>query len=325
MKGLHRRNFLQLSAGISALPAASRIARAQAYPARGVHVIVGFPPRTSPDVSARLAGQMLAARLDQSFVIENRPGAAGNLATEAVAKARPDGYMLLLVTTSNTINATLYDKLNFDFIRDIVPVAGLTRAPNVMVVHPSFPAKNVAEFIAYAKTHLGEINFGSAGIGSTPHISGELFNMMTGSKMTRIPYLRSRPMSDLLGGHLQLIFSPMPTSLEFVKAGRLRALAVTSASRANELPDVPTVAEFVPGYEASTWEGIGVPRGTPTEIIDRLNSEIQAGLADPTMEARLANVGIHALATSPAEFGKFIADETEKWGKVVKFSGVKPA
>jgi tripartite-type tricarboxylate transporter receptor subunit TctC len=321
---LPRRRFLHLAAGAAALPAVSRIARAQAYPSRPVHLMVGFPPGTSPDTSARLAGQMLTERLGQSFVIENRPGAAGNLATEGVAKAIPDGYTLLLVTTSNTINATLYDKLNFDFIRDIVPVAGFTRAPNVMVVHPSFPAKTVPEFIAYAKANVGKINFGSAGVGSTPHVSGELFNMMTGTKMIHIPYLRSRPMNDLLGGQLGLIFSPMSSSLELVRGGRVRALAVTSPSRTAELPEIPTVDEFVPGYEASTWEGIGAPSRTPTEIIDRLNREINAGLADSTLRARLASVGVNGLPSSSADFGKLIAEETEKWGKVVKFSSAKP-
>jgi tripartite-type tricarboxylate transporter receptor subunit TctC len=319
-----RRHLLRLAGAVVALPAELKISRAQAFPARPVHLMVGFPPGTSPDTSARLAGQMLTERMGQSFVIENRPGAAGNLATEGVAKAVPDGYTLLLVTTSNTINATLYDKLNFDLIRDIVPVAGFTRAPNVMVVHPSFPAKTVPEFIDYAKANVGKVNFGSAGVGSTPHVSGELFNMMTGSKMIHIPYLRSRPMSDLLGGQLQLIFSPMSSSLELVRVGRVRALAVTSLSRVNELPEVPTVDEFVPGYEASTWEGIGAPRGVPTEIIDSLNREINAGLADSTVAARLANVGINGIPGSSADFGKFIADETDKWAKVVKFSGAKP-
>jgi len=318
-----RRQVLRLAGAVAALPVGIKFARAQAYPTRPVHLMVGFPPGTSPDTAARLAGQMLTERIGQSFVVENRPGAAGNLATEGVAKATPDGYTLLLVTTSNTINATLYDKLNFDFIRDIVPIAGFTRAPNVMVVLPSFAAKTVPEFIAYAKANVGKINFGSAGVGSTPHLSGELFNMMTGTKMIHIPYLRSRPMNDLLGGQLELIFSPMSSSLELVRGGKVRALAITSRSRAAELPEIPTVDEFVPGYEASTWEGVGAPRGTPTEILDSLNKQINAGLADSNTRARLANVGLNALPSSPVDFGKFIADEVEKWGKVIKAVGIK--
>ena len=321
----HRRQFLHLAAGAAALPAVSRIARAQTYPTRPVRIIVGFPPGGAADIAARLMGQWLSERLGQPFVIENRPGAGSNIATEAVVRAPADGYTLLLVSTSNAINATLYDKLNFNFIRDIAPVAGIIRVPHVMEVNPSVPAKTVPEFIAYAKANPGKINMASAGIGAAPHVSGELFKMMTGVDMVHVPYRGAAPaLTDLLGGQVQVMFDTMPSSIEYIRAGKLRALAVTTATRSEALPDIPTVGDFVPGYEASAWYGVGAPKNTPAEIVDKLNKEINAGLADPKMKARLADLGGTVLAGSPADFGKLIADETEKWAKVVKFAGIKP-
>jgi tripartite-type tricarboxylate transporter receptor subunit TctC len=321
---LPRRRFLHLAAGAAALPAASRIATAQTYPSRPVRIVVGFPPGGPTDTAARLIGQSLSERFGQ-FVIENRPGAGSNIGTEAVVRAPPDGHTLLLAASANAINATLYDKLNFNFIRDIAPVAAINREPLVMLVNPSFPAKTVPEFIAYARANPGKINMASAGNGTPAHVSGEQFKMMTGVDMVHVPYRGAGPaLTDLLGGQVQAMFPGMSSSIEHVRAGKLRALAVTTASRSDALPDIPTVGDFIPGYEASTWSGIGAPKGTPAEIIDKLNKEINAGLVDPKVKARLANMGSTALPGSPADFGKLIADETEKWGKVVKFSGAKP-
>ena len=319
---LPRREFLYLAAGAAALPAVTRIAGAQTYPTRPVHIIVGYAPGGATDIMARLVGQWLSERLGQQFVIENRPGAGSNIAAEAVVRAPADGYTLLLVGVSNAINATLYDRLNFNFIRDITPVAGIIRDTYVMVVNPSFPAKTVPEFVAYAKADPGRINFGSAGIGSPNHVTGELFKIMAGVNLMHVPYRGiALALSDLLGGQVQVAFASMPSSIEFIRAGRLRALAVTTATRSEVLPDVPTVGEFVPGYEASAWYGIGAPKATPAEIVDKLNKEINAALADPKMKARLADLGGTPFLGSPADFGKLIADDTEKWGKVVKFSG----
>ena len=321
---LPRREFLYLAAGAAALPAVTRIAGAQTYPTRPVHIIVGYAPGGATDIMARLVGQWLSERLGQQFVIENRPGAGSNIAAEAVVRAPADGYTLLLVGVSNAINATLYDRLNFNFIRDIAPVAGIIRDTYVMVVNPSFPAKTVPEFVAYAKADPGRINFGSAGIGSPNHVTGELFKSMTGINLLHVPYRGiALALSDLLGGQVQVAFASMPSSIEFIRAGRLRALAVTTATRSEVLPDVPTVGEFVPGYEASAWYGIGAPKATPAEIVDKLNKEINAALADPKMKARLADLGGTPFLGSPADFGKLIADDTEKWGKVVEFSGAK--
>jgi tripartite-type tricarboxylate transporter receptor subunit TctC len=325
MKLPHRRQFLHLTAGAAALPAVSRIARAQTYPTRPVRIVVGFAPAGGNDVVARLLGQWLSERLGQPFVIENRPGAATNIATEAVVRAPADGYTLLFVSATNAINATLYERLNFNFIRDLAPVASIASIPLVMEVNPSVPAQTVPEFIAYAKANPGKINMASAGNGSTSHISGELFKMMTAVNIVHVPYRGIAPaLNDLLGGQVQVTFASMPSSIGYVRAGTLRALAVTTATRSEALPDVPTVGEFVPGYEASVWYGISAPRNTPVEVIDKLNREINAGLADPKLQARLADVGGTVLAGSPADFDKFIANETEKWAKVIKFAGVKP-
>jgi len=321
---LPRRSFLQLAAGATALPAVARLAKAQTYPSRPVRIIVGFPPGAGTDITARLMGQWLSERLGQPFVIENRPGAGTNIGTEAVVRAAPDGYTLLLAVTPNAINVTLYEKLNYNFIRDIAPVAGIVRGPYVMLVNPSFPAMTVPEFIAYAKTNPGRINMASAGIGDGTHMCGELFKMMTGVNMAHVPYRGGAPaLTDLLGGQVQVMFASMASSIEYIKDSKLRSLAVTTATRSETLPDIPTVAEFVPGYDASTWYGIGAPKGTPADIIDKLNMEINAALADPKFKARLADLGGTTLSGSPADFGKFIADETEKWGKVVKFAGIK--
>ncbi|MGD0025195.1 MAG: tripartite tricarboxylate transporter substrate binding protein [Xanthobacteraceae bacterium] len=321
---LPRRQFLHLAAGAAALPAVSRIARAQAYPSRPVHLIVGYPPGGPNDILARLMGQWLSERLGQPFVIDNRPGAGSNMGTEAVVKASPDGYTLLMIASSSAINATLYEKLNFNFIRDIAPVASIVRAPNVMEVNPSFPAKTVPEFIAYAKANPGKINMAAPGIGAGPHMAGELFKMMTGLNIVDVPYRGAAPaLTDLLAGQVQVMFDAIPSSIEFIRAGKLRAIAVTTATRSDALPDVPTLGDFVPGYEASTWFGIGAPRNTPAEIVEKLNKEINAGLADPKMKARIADLGGTVFALSPAEFGKLIAEETEKWGKVVRAANIK--
>jgi tripartite-type tricarboxylate transporter receptor subunit TctC len=319
-----RREFLHLAAGAAALPAVSRIAWAQAYPSRPVRLIVGFAPGGTTDITARLIGQWLSERLGQQFLIENRTGAATNIATEAVVRAPADGYTLLLVTASNAINATLYDKLGFNFIRDIAPVAGIIRYPLVMQVNPSFPAKTVPEFISHAKSNPGKVSYGSGGIGTSIHVASELFKMMAGIEMIHVPYRGGAPaMTDLMGGQIQVVFNPVPESMEHIKAGKLRPLAVTGATRSEALPDVPTVGDFVPGFEASALQGIGAPKDTPAEIVEKLNKEINAGLADPKLKARFADLGATVFVVSPADFGKFIADETEKWAKVIKFAGAK--
>jgi len=316
---LSRRQSLHLAAGAAALPVLSWNASAQTYPTRSVRLIVGFPAGNASDIFARLIAQSLSERLGQQFVVENRPGAGGNVCTEVVVRASPDGYTLLIVLTSNAINATLYANLNFDFIRDIAPVASIVDAPYAMVVNPSVPAKSVPEFIAYAKANPGKLNMASAGIGGATHVFGELFMRMAGVNLLHVPY-RGNFMPDLLGGQVQVVFAPITHSIEYVRTGKLRALAVTSAA----LQETPTVAEFVRGYEASGWYGIGAPKNTPTEIIDRLNKEINAALADPKMKARLADLGAVPMSMTPAEFGKFIADETEKWAKVVQTANIKP-
>jgi tripartite-type tricarboxylate transporter receptor subunit TctC len=319
-----RRRFLRLAAGAGALAATARIAGAQAYPNRSLRLIIGYTPGGSADLTARLVGQWLSERLGQPVVVESRPGAGTTIATEAVVHAPPDGYTLLLVAPANAINASLYEKLNHDFIRDIAPVAGLIRFPNVMEVNPAVPAKTVPEFIAYAKANPGKINMASSGNGSTIHVSGELFKMMAGVNMVHVPYRGGAPaLTDLLGGQVQVMFDNLPTSIEYIRAGKLRPLAVTSTTRSDLLPEVPTVADFVPGYESSAWYGVGAPKNTPVEIIDRLNKEINAVLADPRMKTRVADMGATLVAGSPADFGKLVADETEKWGKVVKFAGAK--
>jgi tripartite-type tricarboxylate transporter receptor subunit TctC len=320
-----RRRVLSLAAGAVALPAVSRIAWGQVYPTRPVRIIVGSPAGGSSDVVARLIGQWLSERLAQPFIIENRPGASTNIGTEAAVKAAPDGYTLLAVTPANAINATLYDKLNFNFIRDITPVAGVIRVPNLIVVHPSVSAKTLPEFIAYAKAYPGKINMASAGSGTPQHIFGELFKVMTGINMTHVPYRGNAPaLADLLGGQVQVMFDSMPNSIEYVRVGALRALAVTTTARLKAFPDLPVAGDFLPGYEASTWYGIGVPKNTPAQFIDKLNTEINAGLADPKLQTRLAELGGVPLAGSPADFGKLIADETEKFGRVIKFANIKP-
>jgi tripartite-type tricarboxylate transporter receptor subunit TctC len=320
---LVRRQFLRLAIAAAALPAAERVASAQSYPARPVRIVVGFAAGGTGDLLVRLIGQWLSERFGQPVIIDNRPGGGGNISMEAVVRAPPDGYTLLQVGTSHAVNATLY-KLDFDLIRDIAPVGGIARAHLVMLVHPSFPARTVPEFIAYAKANPGRINMASAGSGSSPRLAGELFKLMTGIDMVHVPYRGGAPaMSDLIAGQVQVMFSNLP-AVEYIRAGKLRALAVTTAVRSDELPDVPTVGEFVPGYEASAWYGIGAPRGTPSDIIDRLNSETNAALADPKIKARLAEFGGTALAGSPADFAALIAAETEKWGKVVTFAGFKP-
>jgi tripartite-type tricarboxylate transporter receptor subunit TctC len=321
---LLRRRFLRLAAGAAVSPALARAAWAQSYPARPVHLIVGFAAGGPNDTVARLIGQFLSERLGQSFVIENRTGVGGNIGTEAVVRAPADGYTLLLATGANAVNASLYDKLSFNFIRDIAPVAGLMRAPNVMVVNPSLPAKTVPEFIAYAKANAGKINMATAGNGSAPHISGELFKMMAGVDLVPVAYRGGGPaLIDLLGGQMQVMFEPTISTIAYVRAGTLRALAVTSATRSELLPDIPTVGEFLPGYEASQWYGIGAPKSTPPEIVERLNRDINAGLADPKLKARLADLGGVPMPMSPAEFGKLVADETEKWGKVIRTANIK--
>jgi tripartite-type tricarboxylate transporter receptor subunit TctC len=322
---LPRRNFLHLAAGAVVLPAVSQIARAQTYPVRPVRMVIGYPPGGSADITARLTGQWLSERLGQPVVIESRPGAATNLATEAVVRAPPDGYTLLLVAPANAINTTLYDKLNFNFLRDIAPVAGIIRFANVVVVNPSLPIKTIPDLIAYAKANPGRLNMASSGNGSTIHMSGELFKMMTGINMVHVPYRGGAPaLTDLMGGQVQVMFDNIPTSAEHVKAGKLRGLAVTSTARSEVLPDLPTVADFLPGYEASAWYGLGVPKNTPADIIEKVNNAMNAILADPKSQARFAELGASLLPGSAADFGKLLADETEKWGKVVKFSGAKP-
>ena len=321
---LPRRKFLHLAAGAAAQAAMPRIAWAQAYPTRPVRIVVGFAAGQAIDIVTRIIGQSLSERLGQQFVVENRPGAGGNIGTEVVVRAPADGYTLLAVGTNNMINATLYDKLNFDFIRDLAPVASIYRVPQVMEVNPSFPAKTVLEFIAYAKANPGKINFASAGNGSTAHLTGELFNMMAGIKMLHVPYRGAAPaLTDLIGGQVHVMFDNMPSSIEHIRAGTLLPLAVTATTRLEALPDTPAVGDFVPGFETSAWAGIGAPKNTPGAIIDKLNREINAILADPQIKARFANLGGLVFALSPAEYGKRLAEETEKWGKVVRFSGAK--
>jgi tripartite-type tricarboxylate transporter receptor subunit TctC len=321
---LPRRNFFHLAAGAAALPAVSRIAWAQAYPTRPVRLIVPFGPAGAMDITARLIGQWLSERLGQQFVIENRPGAGGNVGTEAVVRAAPDGYTLGLFGAANAINATLYDKLNFNFVRDIAPVAPIVRFPYIMVLNPSVPAKTLPEFIAYAKDNPGRINMASPGIGSSPHVNGELFKVMTGINLVHVPYRSAAAvMTDLLSGQVQLYFGTTASSLEYVRNGKLRALAVTIERRLDALPDIPAVGEFVPGYDATTWYGVGVPRNMPGEIVDKLNKEINAALADPRMKSRLADLGGAPLPGSPAQFGKLIAEETEKWGNVIRTLNIK--
>jgi tripartite-type tricarboxylate transporter receptor subunit TctC len=297
---------------------------AETYPTRPVRWIVGFPPGGTFDIVARLLGQWLSERLGQQFIIENRPGAGTNIGTEAVVRARPDGYTLLLAVTSNAINASLYDKLNFNFSRDIAPIASIARSPNVMLVNSSFPAKTVRDFIAYAKANPGKINMASQGNGTSGHLAGELFKMTAGIDMVHVPFRGAAPaLTDLLGGQVQLMFGSVPSSIEYIRTGKLRALAVTSATRSEVLPDIPTMTDFVPGYDVSDWVGVGAPKNTPSEIIDKLNREINAGLADAKLKAHLVELGAMVIPGSPTDFGKLIAEETEKWAKVVKFSGAK--
>jgi tripartite-type tricarboxylate transporter receptor subunit TctC len=319
---LSRRRFLGLAAGAAALPVISRTARAQAYPTRPVHLIVAAPPGGVVDLYARLIGQLLSERLGQPFVIENRPGAGGNLGTEAVVRAAPDGYTLLQVTSGHSWNVTLYDKLNFNFIRDIAPVASIYNSSAALLVNPSFPVKTVPELITYAKANPGKINMASSGVGTVGHVYGELFKMMAGVDMVHVPY-RNWPLPDVIAGQVPLMFEPIGSSLEYIRAVKVRALAVTAAIRAEVLSEIPTVGEFVPGYEASGWQGVGAPRNTPVEIINKLNEEINAVITDAKMKRRIADLGGTVFAGSPAEFGTFIAGYTEKWAKVIKFSGAK--
>ncbi len=322
---LPRRRFLHLAAGAAALPAALRMANAQSYPTRPVRIVVGFTAGGSTDIGARLIGQWLQERLGQSFVIENRPGAGTNIATESVVRAPPDGYTLLMIGPSSTVNATLYDKLNFVFLRDIAPIACMIRQPQVLLANPSLPAKTVPELIAYAKANPGKITMASAGIGSTGHLVGEFFKMTAGVDLVHVPYRGAGPaLTDLLGGQVLVSFAGIAGSIEYVRTGKLRALAVTTAMRSEALPDVPTVSEFVAGFEAGDWLGVGAPKNTPAEIIDRLNREITAGVADPKIAARFADLGGTPLPLTPAAFGKLLADETAKWAKVIRAANIKP-
>ena len=322
---LSRRKLLQLAAGAGTFVSAARLAHAQPYPARLVRLIVGFPAGSSADIVARLMGQWLADRLGQPFVIENRTGAASNLAAESVVRSAPDGYTLLWTTSANAISESFYDNLRFKFGRDIAPVAGVMSTPLVMLVSPSFPAKSVPDFIAYAKANPRKINMASGGNGGTPHVTGELFKMMTGVEMTHVPYRGDAPaMTDLIGGQVDVMFGILSLSIEHIRAGRVRALAVTTAARTPALPDLPAMNEFVPGYEVRLWHGLGAPKNTPDDVIERLNAAVNAGLADPEMKRRLADLGAVPMPMRPAELGRFIADDTEKWTRVVKFSGAKP-
>ena len=320
---ISRRNVLRLATSTALLPALSPRARAQAYPTRPVRIVAGFPAGSGPDIIARLVGQGLSERLGQQFIIENRPGAGSNIGTEVVARAPADGYTLLIVVATNTINATLYPNLGFNFVRDIQSVGSIAGTSYVLVVNPSFPARTTAELIAYAKANPGKINTASAGTGSSPHAIGELFKMMAGVDMVHVPY-RANYFPDLISGHVQAAFSPMPSAIPYVKAGTLRALAVTSAARSGVLPDIPAVQETVPGFEAIGWYGIGAPQGTPAAVIERLNQEIATVIADPTMKTRLIGAGAEPMPMSSADFGKFMRDETEKWAKVIKFANIKP-
>jgi tripartite-type tricarboxylate transporter receptor subunit TctC len=319
---LHRRRVLRLAAGATALPALPRTARAQAYPSRPVRILVGFPPGSAPDLVTRLVGQHLSERLGQSFVVENRPGAASNIATDAVVHAAPDGYTLLVVSLANVFNATLYDKLNFDFLKDIAPVAALDRQPFVLETNPAVPAQTVPEFIAYAKANPGKINMASAGPGSAPHVFGELFKTMAGVDLVHVPY-RGNPLPELLSGQVQVFFGPIQSTIEYIRAGKLRALAVTTATRSPVLPDVPVLSDFVPGYEASAWLGLGAPKNTPAEIIEKLNRDINASLTSPEMKARFADLGDTPYVSGAADFGKLLAAETEKWGRVIRAANIK--
>jgi tripartite-type tricarboxylate transporter receptor subunit TctC len=324
MTNISRRRFLHLVAGAAALPVIPRFAWAQSYPSEPIRVIVPFPPGGAPDIFARLMGQWLAERFGQPFIIENRPGVGGNIGAEAVVRASPDGYTLLLVQLSNAVNTTLYDKLSYNFIRDIAPVASIVRVPLIMLVNPAVPARTVPEFIAYAKANPGKINMASPGIGTGLHVTGELFKMMAGIDMVHVPYRGGAAvLTDLIGGQVQVLFVGTE-SIEHIRSGKVRALAVTTATRSEVLPDIPTVGEFLPGFEASAWFGIGVPRNTPPEIVDKLNKEINAALADPKIKARLAGLGGTALPGSSADFGKMIVGETEKWARVIRFAGIKP-
>jgi tripartite-type tricarboxylate transporter receptor subunit TctC len=325
MKFPHRRQFLHLASGAGAFAVVSRVAWAQSYPTRPVRIVVGYPAGGPQDIVARLIGQWLSERVGQQFVVENRSGAGGNLGAEVVVNAPPDGYTFLLVGSPNAINASLYDKLNFVILRDIAPVAAIARVPLVLEVHPSVPARTVPEFIAYVRANPGVLNFASAGIGTPQHVAGELFKMMTGVSMLHVPYRGGAPaLIDMVGGQVQVMFDTTPASIPFIRAGKLRPLAVTTAARWNGLPDIPTLSDFVPGYEANSWYGVGAPRNTPTQIIEKVNREINAGLADGNVKARLADLGGTMLPGSPADFGKLLAEETEKWGKVVKFANIKP-
>ncbi|HEX4411183.1 MAG TPA: tripartite tricarboxylate transporter substrate binding protein [Xanthobacteraceae bacterium] len=325
MSKISRRRLLQAGASIAVLPSAVRIARAETYPSRPVRIICGFAAGGAPDILARLFGQWLSERLGQPFVVEDRTGAGGNIATEAVVQAPADGYTLLLTSVGNAVNASLYDKLSYNFLRDITPVAGISREPLAMEVNPAFPAKTVPAFIAYAKANPGKVNFGSAGVGSSLHMAGELFKLMAGVDLVHVPYRGSPPaLADLLAGQLQLMFSPLPSSIGYLKSGKLDALAVTTAARSPVLPDVPTIGDFVPSYDASAWYGIGAPTGTPPEIVQKLNSEINAGLADLKLKAHMTDIGSVPFPTSVAEFGKHLTSETEKWAKVVRTANIKP-
>jgi len=322
---LPRRKFLQLAGAVAVTPAFPRLASALDYPTRPVRIVAGFAAGGGVDITARLIGQWLTERLGQSFVTENRAGAGGNIGTEAVVGAAPDGYTLLLATVPNAVNASLYEKLNFNFIRDIAPVAGIIRVPMVILLNPSVPATTVPEFISYAKANPGKVNMASAGNGSAPHMAGELFKMMAGVNLVHVPYRGQGPaLTDLLGGEVQVLFATAPGTTDYIATGKLRALAVTTAARAEVVPELKTVADFVPGYEASQWYGIGAPRNTPAEIVDKLNKEINAAIADPGMKARLAAIGGEPLPGSPEAFGKLISEETEKWGRVVRAAGIKP-
>jgi tripartite-type tricarboxylate transporter receptor subunit TctC len=322
---LPRRQFLHLAAGAAALPAVSHIAWAQAYPSRQVRIVVGFPAGGTSDIVARVLGQWLSERLGHQFIVENRPGAGSNLATEAVARAAPDGYTLLLIGGANTINATLFDKLSFDFLRDIAPVASVFETPLVVEVNPSVPVRTIPEFIAYAQSNPGKLNFATPGVGTPPHVAGELFKMTARVELVHVPYRGTGPMlTDLIGGQVEVAFDPLPASIEHIRAGKLRALAVTTASRSDALPNIPSVNEHVPGYVASNWYGFAAPKGTPPEIVDKLNAQMNAALADPKIKVRLMELGGMLLASSPVEFAKFVADDTAKWAKVIRAANIKP-
>jgi tripartite-type tricarboxylate transporter receptor subunit TctC len=320
---LPRRQFLHLAVGAAALPAMLRVALADTYPSRPVRIVVGFPAGTATDIDARLIAQSLSERLGQQVIVDNRPGAGSNIAAEAVVRAPPDGYTLLAMTVTNAVNATLYQGLKFDIVRDIAPIAGTMRTANVLVVNPSVPAKTLPEFIAYAKANPGKINYASGGYGSAPNMAGELLKIMAGVDLVHVPY-RSSILPDLLGNQVQVAFTPIPLSINYIRDGKLRALAVTSTTRSDALPGIPPVAEFVPGYVANVWHGVGAPRETPAEIINKLNKEINTVLADPTIRARFVNLGAEPMPMAPADFGKLIADEIEKWAKVIKSAGIKP-